>query len=192
MEKLGAVLRHWLPLALVISAFVALAYVIAQQNLRMNANDPQIQMAEDAGYALADGAALESVVPAARIDIANSLAPYLVVYDESGKAIVASGFLDNQMPALPAGVFDYTRRHGEDRITWQPAPGVRSAAVIVHVTGMRPGFIMAGRSLREVEARANQMLALAGAAWAVTLAASLLLVVLLELTLHPKAITPTP
>lgn len=192
MEKLRAVLKHWLPLALVISAFVALVYLIAQQNLRMNANDPQIQMAEDAGYALADGAALESVLPAARIDITNSLAPYLVVYDESGKAIAASGFLDNQMPALPAGVFDYTRRHGEDRITWQPAPGVRSAAVIVHVTGMRPGFIMAGRSLREVEVRANQMLILAGAAWAVTLAASLLLVVLLELTLHPKAITPTP
>lgn len=165
--------------------------MIAQQNLRMNANDPQIQMAEDAGLALTDGTALESVVPTARIDVANSLAPYLVVYDESGKAIAASGFLDNQMPALPAGVFDYTRQHSEDRITWQPAPGVRSAVVIVHVTGMRPGFVMAGRSLREVEKRASQMLALAGAAWAFTLAVSLLLVVLLELILHPKAVKPT-
>ena len=41
-------------------------------------------------------------------------------------------------------------RRGEDRLTWQPEPGVRSATVVVHYQGAQAGFVMAGRSLREV------------------------------------------
>jgi hypothetical protein len=64
----------------------------------------------------------------------------------------------------------------EDRITWQPAPGVRVAAVIVPYGGQQPGFVLAGRSLRLVEQREDALLRdVAGglaAGLAVTLAAA--------------------
>lgn len=133
-------------------------------------------MAEDAATALASGKAVESVVPAALVDIAASIAPYLVVYDDAGKPVAASGLLHNQMPALPPGVFDYARQKGEDRITWQPEPGVRSAAVVTRVSGSRPGFVLAARSLREVENREMNMEILVGLGWLGTLLAAFIAV----------------
>ena len=45
MKKMRNILRHWFPLAVVATAFCGLVYVAVQQELRQNANDPQIQMA---------------------------------------------------------------------------------------------------------------------------------------------------
>ena len=44
---LRQIIRHYLPLALVITAFCALAYLLTQQTLRLGANEPQIQMAQE-------------------------------------------------------------------------------------------------------------------------------------------------
>lgn len=170
------VIRIFLPLAVIITLFSGILYFAVQQVLRQSANDPQIQMAEDAATALASGKAVESVVPAALVDIAASIAPYLVVYDDAGKPVAASGLLHNQMPALPPGVFDYARQKGEDRITWQPEPGVRSAAVVTRVSGSRPGFVLAARSLREVENREMNMEILVGLGWLGTLLAAFIAV----------------
>lgn len=170
------VIRIFLPLAVIITLFSGILYFAVQQVLRQSANDPQIQMAEDAATALASGKAVESVVPAAPVDIAASIAPYLVVYDDAGKPVAASGLLHNQMPALPPGVFDYARQKGEDRITWQPEPGVRSAAVVTRVSGSRPGFVLAARSLREVENREMNMEILVGLGWLGTLLAAFIAV----------------
>jgi hypothetical protein len=74
------------------------------------------------------------------------------------------------------GVFDYTRAHGQDRITWQPRSGVRSAAIVARYGGAHPGFVLAGRSLREVEAREDRLTLMVGIAWAATLGASLVAV----------------
>jgi hypothetical protein len=43
----------------------------------------------------------------------------------------------------PPGVFASVSANGEDRVTWQPAPGVRSWIV---VDAFRGGFVIAGRS----------------------------------------------
>jgi hypothetical protein len=181
MPKVKSILRHWLPLAVVITALCGLVYLAVQQDLRQGANDPQIQIAEDAATALAGGAPVESVLPAGRVDVAESLAPFLVVFDGSGGPVASSGLLHGQTPALPAGVLDYVRTHGEDRITWQPEPGVRIAAVIVGYGGAEGGFVLAGRSLREVEVREDQALMEAGAAGILTLLASLAAVIVCEL-----------
>jgi hypothetical protein len=175
------ILRHWLPPAVVATALCGLVYLAVQQVLRQSANDPQIQMAEDAAAVLASGGAVEQVLPAAIIDIAHSLAPFTMVFDDKGKVLASSGLLHGQMPELPAGVLDYVRQHGQDRITWQPEPGVRVATVVVSYAGTAPGFVLAGRSLREVEKRETQAEFEAGAAWLVTLAASLCIVVLMAL-----------
>ena len=71
---------------------------------------------------------------------------------------------------------------GEDRITWQTASGLRFAAVIIHFSAsstpasiasssgaISSGFVLAGRSLREVESREGQLEVVVGVGWVVTL-----------------------
>ncbi len=187
MQILKNVVRRWIPLAVVITLLSGLMYASGQQVLRWGANDPQIQMAEDAATALAGGQSPESVVPSIKIDIASSLAPFLVVFDDSGKVIASSGLLHGQFPALPLGVFDYVLRNGQDRITWQPELGVRSATVITRVGGAHPGFVLAGRSLREVEKRESQLERLIGLGWLGTLFGSLVAVSLSEFLLADES-----
>ncbi len=183
MQTARNILKNMIPLAVVITLLSGLVYIVQQQGLRMNANDPQIQMAEDVAAALARGQAVDAMVPASKVDIAQSLAPYVVVFDDSGHAIASSGLLHDQFPALPSGVFDYVRQRGEDRITWQPEPGVRSATVVTRYGGAHPGFVMVGRSLRLVEERVDQLGLLVGLGWLGTLFAALVAVSSSEIVL---------
>ncbi len=148
-----AILKYWLFIAIIITGLSGLFYAGIQQNLRLAANDPQIQMAEDTAAKLADGQQVQNVVPAEKVDLAKSLAPYIIVFDAAGNPIASSAQLDGQIPTLPHGVFDYVRQNDEDRLTWQPQPGVRSAVVVTQFRGASSGFVLAGRSLREVEKR---------------------------------------
>jgi hypothetical protein len=183
MQILKNVFRGWLRFAVVITLLSGLVYIAVQQVLRTEGNDPQIQIAEDTASALTEGQAVESVVSSTRIDIAQSLAPYVVVFDDAGKVIASSGLMHNQPPTLPPGVLDYVRQHGQDRVTWQPEPGVRSATVITHHGGSRPGFVMAGRSLREVENRVSNLELIIGLGWLGTCLAALVMVALIEIGL---------
>jgi len=58
------ILKIWLPLLVVISAFSGLAYASVQQAYRQGADDPQIQMAEDTAYALDHGQVIGDILPA--------------------------------------------------------------------------------------------------------------------------------
>lgn len=176
----------WLPLAIAVTGMCFLVYATVQQNYRQTLNDPQIQMAEDAAALLDTGTSPASLVPRdPLVDLRASLAPWLAVYDSSGKPLEASAQLDNAPPQLPAGVFDTTQwsrpkkahlpswlvPQNEDRITWQPAPDVRQAIVIVHAkNGM---FVVAGRNMREVENREADLTWMVGLAWLVTMATTL-------------------
>lgn len=183
MKIIKKVIRIWLPLALIISALCGLVYLVEQQALRMTANDPQIQLAEDAADALTNGASAESVIPIDKVNIASSLAPFMIVFDDSGNPVASSALLHDQIPAYPEGVFDHVRKNGEDRVTWQPEPGVRIASVVVAYSGAQNGFVMAGRSLRETEKRVDQMGFYAIVAWAATLLATFLFVMFCEAVL---------
>ncbi len=151
------IFRRWLPIAFVICCFCGLSYLTVQQSYRQTANDPQIQMAEDDAAALSAGTPSSTIIPSGKIDIAGSLAPYVVVYDETGKSVAGNGYLENALPSLPSGIFAAARNNGEDRVTWQARPGVRSAIVVTHINGMTGGFVMAGRSLREIEMREDAL-----------------------------------
>ena len=153
-----------------ISTVLALAlYTIPQQVLRQGANDPQIQMAGDLAARLEQGIAPAEAVPAGSVDIARSLSPFVIAYDDQGQPLGSNAQLNGQTPTPPKGVFEYTRIHGEERISWQPVlgreHGVRIAAVIERVNGPHPGFVLAGRNMREVEAREQQVEQMAGLAW---------------------------
>jgi hypothetical protein len=184
--KAKNILRHWLPLAAVTTLLCGLVYLAVQQSLRQGANDPQIQMAEDAAAALVAGSTPESVLPVAQVEISTSLAPFMVLYSNTGEPLASSGLLHGIVPLLPSGVFDHTRQNAEDRVSWQPESGVRIAAVVVAYGGAQPGFVLAGRSLREVEKRESQVEQISGIAWLVTLAVSLVVIAGCELILGEK------
>jgi hypothetical protein len=158
-----------------LSSGLALAlYSIPQQVLRQDANDPQIAMATDLVAVLERGDMVtllqQGALPAVTggsggVDMARSLSPFVIVYNDQGLPLASQAQLDGKAPAPPAGVFDFVRQHGEERLSWQPRRGVRIAAVVQRVGGAHPGFVLAGRSLREVEDREEQVLQMAGATW---------------------------
>ncbi len=43
--QIGDILKYWIPLAAAITVVCGVIYVAVQQDIRMAANDPQIQMA---------------------------------------------------------------------------------------------------------------------------------------------------
>ncbi len=164
--------------ALILAALatgLALAlYAIPQQVLRQGANDPQIAMATDLVPVLERGdlAALlqQGALPAmagrlGAVDMAHSLSPFVIVYDDRGQTLASQALLDGKAPVLPSGIFGYVRTHGEERVSWQPRHDVRIAAVVQRVGGAHPGFVLAGRNMREVEAREEQVEQMAGLTW---------------------------
>jgi hypothetical protein len=158
----------WLPVAAAAVLLTGLVYVVAQQDLRMAANDPQLQLAQDAAAALDAGAAAEGVVPSGEIDIATSLAVFTIVTDASGAILAGNAMLDGTPPKVPAGVLRTARDGQNDLVTWQPRDGVRIAQVTV---GWRGGAVTVGRSLAEVERRADVLLAVCAMGLAATLLA---------------------
>ena len=168
-KTLFRILRYWLFGAVIVTSLSGMLYAVVQQDLRLNANDPQIQMAEDTAAALSSGQAVQTLVPSTKVDIASSLAPYLIIFDATGKPIAASAQLNGQIPTIPSGVFGSVRQNGEDRFTWQPQAGVRSAVVVTQFKGANSGFVLAGRSLREVEIRESDIQLDVTAGWLVML-----------------------
>ena len=182
MNVIVPVLKSWLPLSAVITLLCGIVYLVVQQNYRSNANDPQIQMAEDVAFDLSRGIEPKSLVSSSSIEISRSLKPFIIIYDEKGNGVAADGLLDQKIPTLPHGVLDFTRDHIEDAITWQPRSGVRNALVIEYVpNGPFKGFVVAGRSLRVVEQRESMLIKQIAVGWIVSLGLLFVFIVLLQI-----------
>jgi hypothetical protein len=164
-----ALLFNALILAGIATGIAFALYSIPQHLLRSGANDPQIQLATDTAILLEGGADPSVAVSAANVDIARSLAPFVIAYDDQGRPLASQATLNGSVPVPPAGIFDYVRQHGDERLSWQPilgrTGGVRIAAVVQRVSGSHPGFVLAGRSLREVETRIGDVEKMAGVTW---------------------------
>ncbi len=157
-------------IAVPITLIIGLVYIAVQQNYRQSANDPQIQMAEDAASKIASGTPIDQIVPTQKVDIASSLAPYMIVYNSTGTPLLSSATLQGEILPMPQGVFSDWKNEHEKRFTWQPASGVRSAVVIVHFNSPNgAGYVLAGRSLREVEMREDMLSLYVHAAWGVSM-----------------------
>jgi hypothetical protein len=105
------------------------------------------------------------VVGSGTVDPSRSLAPFLIVVDPSGNVVASGARLDGSAPVPPKGVLDAAARLGEELVTWQPRPGVRIASAEVPIDKGRKGFVVAGRSLRVVEEREDELLRLVSADW---------------------------
>ena len=181
MSRLLAIIKSWLPLAVAITFISVMIYIVAQQVYRHSANDPQIQMAEDAANALSNGQPPADLQGGEKVDMTRSLAPYLIIFDETGKPLESGVELDGQTPIPPAGVFDFTKLNKQDRITWQPRSGIRHAAIVVYFSGKQSGFVLAGRSMREAEKRIGLLGMGVLSGWIVTIFCTFMVVLVLDI-----------
>lgn len=154
---------------LLVTFVSCVVYATVQQSYRSGANDPQIQIAHDSVTDLENGIPPSQVVSSKKIDISKSLAPYIIVFNNSRIVVASSAILNSKTPIPPTGVFDFVKENSEERFSWEPQPGVRSAAVMMHYNGSQSGFILVGRSLREVELREERLSYIVGLAWALAL-----------------------
>lgn len=180
MARIKRILKVWIPLATAAIILSALIYATVQQSLRQTANDPQIQIALDLSQGLQNGKAPQDLVGQTQVDLSKSLATFVIVFDDSGKPIASQAVLDGRIPLPPSGVFTYTRTNKEDRFTWEPKPGVREAVIVERFEGSRPGFVLVGRSLQEVEKRELKLEWQIGAGLIAALLGSLIMVVLVS------------
>lgn len=166
--KLGFTFSKRLLIVLVttITVFCGLNYLSAQQIYRQSANDPQIQISEYTANLLASSGDLASIMPPESADLGKSLSTFIIIYDDNGEPINASAKLNGKIPVLPKGVLDHARKNGQNRVTWEPEKGIRIAAVVTRYNG---GYVLAGRSLREVEKRVDMLGRNVAIAWIITI-----------------------
>jgi hypothetical protein len=163
----------WLPVAVATTVMAGLVYGTVQQSYRTGADDPQLQMAEDAAARLSTGARPEDVTAGPNVDIATSLAPFTIVYGARGSVLASTGSLFGQAPTPPKGVLQAAVDGGTNSITWEPQDGVREAIVVIPWSAADgSGTVLAGRSLRAVEEREAWLTLMVGAALVVALVAS--------------------
>jgi hypothetical protein len=72
------------------------------------------------------------------------------------------------LPVVPAGVLATARLQGQDRVTWQPAAGLRFA--VVARAGGHGRVVMGGQSLAPFEDRDKQTMVLVGLGWLASIA----------------------
>ena len=179
--KKYSVVWAWLPLAAVTTVLSFTIFAVVQQGQRLSANEPLVEIAESTANQLQQGATPQSVTAGSVVDVGNDLAPGVAVLDQTGKVIVSTMRMnsdtdrpqDGIIPQLPAGVIQSVSDNGEDRFTWEPSHGVRLAAVVASTGGSHPEYVVAARSLKEVEKRISHTFHIVAAGWALALASSL-------------------
>ena len=188
MNHFRRIIGYWLPLAVVASGLCVFTYVAVQQNYRMNANDPQIEMAQNTAAWLSQGVSPQALVVGTPVDISTSLSTFTILFDANGNPLASSAQLNGKTPLVPQGILTAALKSGENRVTWQPQPEVRIAAVVdSYKSADSSGYVLVGRSLREVEARIDNLTLMLTLTWVCALVASLVTIILAEyLLLHPK------
>lgn len=174
-DLVGRVIKSWLPWAIMITLISATVYMAAQQTLRLSANDPQVEYAEDLAAQLADGEVPDASLADRKIDIAKSLGTYIMIVSKDNKVLFTTGELDGKEVTPPEGVLTAAKDRGQNRVTWQPAAGVRTAIVVNYYNGKNTGYVIVGKSLREVEQRTTQVMWQVAAAWGLMMLISLLI-----------------
>jgi len=167
MKKIS-VLVPYLAAAAIVTVIMGLIYVAVQQNYRSGANDPQLEIAKDICDRLERGISVQRYMDDS-ISLDRSLAVFATLYDAKAEPIQSSGFLDGKFPRLPEGVFDFVKQNREERVTWQPRPGVRMATVVIRTDLPSAGFIVVGRSLNEIEEREHNLIMSVFICWVIAM-----------------------
>ncbi|SPF37817.1 conserved exported hypothetical protein [Candidatus Desulfosporosinus infrequens] len=148
MKTAQKLLVFWLIIMFLVAFTSSLVYLVAQQTVRLGANEQPMQLAMDTEINLEKGQSAVQAIPANNVDISKSLSPFVMVFDINKNLLTTSGMIGSSKPTYPKGILDSIDKNGEDRVTWQPQQGLRYATVAIKFTG---GYIVAGRSLSETE-----------------------------------------
>lgn len=180
-KVMRSVFNQFIPLVLVLTISCGLVYGAVQQDLRMGANDPQIQIAQDSVSILNSGS--DRFLSRRDVNIAESLDVFTILYDKNGDVSRSNAVLDGSTPTIPSGVLAVAKQSGENRLTWQPQVGVRIAAVVIPYNN---GYVLVGRNLREIENREDKLLAIVGGSWAIGSVMLFLVISGLQMTSEKK------
>ncbi len=101
---------HWLPLAFVTTVLCGVVYATVQNTIRQAANDPQIEIAHNIAMELAKGAPTDGLSSARKADMATTLSPFIMVFDENKKVVVNNSTISGKTPELPAGVLEEAKK----------------------------------------------------------------------------------
>jgi hypothetical protein len=151
--------------AIIITGIILLIYAAVQQTYRSSANDPQLQIARDLSAAISSGKSINNQLPHDTIDLSQSLALFVEIFDKNGNPLQSTGILNGAPPKPPGGVFEYANANIEDVLTWQPQNDVRMAMVFEKINAPGEGFVAAGRSLKETEVRESNLVKMIGITW---------------------------
>jgi hypothetical protein len=154
-------LAIWIIGVVVATSALGTVYLVAQQLDRQAADQVGAQLATQVAGDLSSGSTA-TVDGLPRVDLAASLAPFVVVYDSSGHPVAGNGYLDGRLAEPPAGVIATAASEGSNHVTWQPRPGLRFATVEVR-SGDR--VVMGAQSLIPTEQRADRLGMLVALAW---------------------------
>ncbi|MDR3610211.1 MAG: hypothetical protein P4L27_06600 [Ignavibacteriaceae bacterium] len=180
MTKIKRILLKWLLLSALTSVFFLVIYVTFQQALRLTANYPQVQIAEDYAYLLSNADPFDSTRFSEKINIERSLSSFVIIFNSNEYPVLTSGLLHGTIPHLPKGVLDNVKQDKELKLTWQPERGVRIASVIIAYNGKNTGFVLAGRSLRETETTIGKIATILGIGWIISLISVLIVIAVNE------------
>jgi hypothetical protein len=175
--------RWWITGAALITVAAFLAWLSYGLSLRNGGDRQPLRLAAGAAGQLASGSPPGSVLPPA-INVASSPAPFVIVFDARHRVLASSGHLNGHAPWLPAGVLAWVAAHGRDRITWQPGPGLREAAVIEPYGGPHPGFVLAAQSLQGISGQQRSLTWTIAIMWLAAVAISFLIARLLPARAH--------
>lgn len=164
-------LAIWSTYTFVVTILLIGVYTAITSSIRAEANQPQVQIAEDIASQLHDKIAPSISLPSKEVDIEHSLAPFVMIFDSTGKVQDSSGKLNGQPPSVPYAALTSFRTRQDNRITWQPKPNTQIAAVITYYRNDKTeGYVLAGRNLREVRRQQSTVIQTLTLTWALLIA----------------------
>lgn len=173
-------MRVWLAVVGSATLMLGAAYGMVQQSTRLAANEAPLAAIQSAKTQIEKGAAPESAVPNANINIRTNDNLFIIVTDRDAKLLAGSAYLDDRVPLPPKSVFEDTKARGLDKVTWEPAQGIRLAIVAstYKTAAGVEGFVIAGQSLRPIQDRIKTSGLVAAAAWLASIAWATLVLLL--------------
>jgi hypothetical protein len=144
-----------LPLFCAIVCIFGVAYLAMQQYIRLSANEIPMQYAEDTRNQLIHNTGISDIFKSVpKIELGKSLSPFIIICDSNTAPQASTCSLNGRCPVPPKGAFITAQQRDQNRITWQPEPGIRNAIVILPFSmNGQHGYVLAGHSLRETEDR---------------------------------------
>ncbi|MBP6858294.1 MAG: hypothetical protein KBC33_00465 [Candidatus Pacebacteria bacterium] len=173
-------IRLLFPSILVSTVIMGTGFVVSQHMIRTATDDSLVGVAQHVVDALVQSGSYDIPTEYHNLEIDMSINPFVIVFDSSNEIRFTTGYIDRRTPVPPLTVFDRVRDGREYRFSWEPAPGVRIAAIAVRFDGESSGFVLVGKSLTETEERIDDIATMYMIGWAALTAALLVFSVMLR------------